>query len=30
MDGSGGITYDEWLLFKSLLSVPVDDAEGEF
>ena len=30
VDGSGGITFDEWLLFESLLSIPEDDVEVAF
>lgn len=29
VNDSGGISYDEWLLFEALLSIPTNDAEGE-
>lgn len=28
LDKSGGLSFDEWLLIVSLLSIPVDDVEG--
>jgi hypothetical protein len=28
IDGSGGIGFEEWLLFRSLLQVPPEDVEG--
>lgn len=30
VDNSGGITFDEWLVFQSLLSIPDDDVEVAF
>jgi hypothetical protein len=29
IDGSGGISFDEWLLFDVLLSIPEDEVDGE-
>jgi hypothetical protein len=29
IDASGGITFDEWLLFEALLSIPETDVEGK-
>jgi len=28
VDGSGGISFDEWLLFDVLLSIPEDEVDG--
>lgn len=29
VDDSGGATFDEWLLFEALLSIPEDDVDGK-
>ena len=29
VDNSGGITFNEWLLFEALLSIPEDDVGGK-
>jgi hypothetical protein len=29
VDRSGGISFNEWLLFEALLSIPEDDVDGE-
>lgn len=30
VDESGGISFDEWLVFQALLAIPDDDVQGRF